>query len=43
MKLPPHILAFGWPDINTMGKGEFEIIVVVLVLMLVALNKLLKK
>jgi hypothetical protein len=43
MKSSPHFFAFGWPDINTMGKGEFEIIVIVLVLALVALNKLLKK
>ena len=45
MKRAFHIIfaGFGWPDINTMGKGEFELIVIVLVLALVILNKLLKK
>jgi hypothetical protein len=44
MKLPFHIIfAFGWPDINTMSKGEFELIVVALVVGIVILNKLLKK
>jgi hypothetical protein len=43
MKLPLHIiLAFGWPDIDTMGKGEFVLIVVFLIVGIVILNKLLK-
>jgi hypothetical protein len=43
MKLPHIILAISWPDINTMGRGEFALIVVFLIVGIVILNKLLKK